>query len=217
MPPPGSQRSAAAGEIRSPTRVTGGTLESGDYREPPAVPRPRAAGGSPIPIAPFPPHPRRGKSRTGGRGTDDGEKLGTCGAFQGLPAWPKFMGGAPGATPGRAGHPAGPVPLKGAMEWQGTNTCPPSQCRLSFALFNLCVFVNLAAWFVLQVLWPSKLLLGRMKLSGCPAVLAVFREGALLFERLLLETIRAESSLYLNESKQKTKAVRKQLASVQDH
>lgn len=41
--------------------------------------------------------------------------------------------------------------------------------------------------------------------------------GALLFERLLLETIRAESSLYLNESKQKTKAVRKQLASVQDH
>lgn len=104
-----------------------------------------------------------------------------------------------------------------AMEWQGTNTCPPSQCRLSFALFNLCVFVNLAAWFVLQVLWPSKLVLGRMKLSGCPAVLAVFREGALLFERLLLETIRAESSLYLNESKQKTKAVRKQLASVQDH
>lgn len=72
-------------------------------------------------------------------------------------------------------------PSKGRWNGREQNTCPPSQCRLSFALFNLCVFVNLAAWFVLQVLWPSKLLLGRMKLSGCPAVLAVFREGALLF------------------------------------
>lgn len=59
---------------------------------------------------------------------------------------------------------------------------------------------------------------GRMTLSGCPAVLAVFKEGgSLLFEKLLLETIRAESSLYLNESKQQGKAVRKQLTSAQDH
>lgn len=57
-----------------------------------------------------------------------------------------------------------------------------------------------------------------MKLSSCPAVLAVFWEGgSLLFEKLLLETIRAESSLYLNESKQQSKAVRKQFSSVQDH
>lgn len=41
--------------------------------------------------------------------------------------------------------------------------------------------------------------------------------GSLLFEKMLLETIRAESSLYLNESKQQRKAVRKQLTSVQDH
>lgn len=73
-----------------------------------------------------------------------------------------------------------PVPLRSgsaARRWnvREQNTCPSRQCRLSFALFNL--FVNLAASFVLQVLWPSKLLSGRTKLSGCPAVLAVSREG----------------------------------------
>ena len=39
--------------------------------------------------------------------------------------------------------------------------------------------------------------------------------GSLLFEKMLLETIRSESSLYLSESKQQSKAVRKQLTFVQ--
>lgn len=41
--------------------------------------------------------------------------------------------------------------------------------------------------------------------------------GSLLFEKMLLETIKAESSLYLSESKQQSKALRKQLTSVQDY
>lgn len=69
--------------------------------------------------------PRRGKSGTGGRGADDGEKLDTCGAIQGLPAWPKSTGGTSGVPPGRAGHPAAPsTPQKWqrgwAMECKGT-------------------------------------------------------------------------------------------------
>lgn len=62
--------------------------------------------------------PRRGKSRTGGRGTDGGEKLGTFGAIQGLPAWPKSTGGASGETPGRARHPGAPsAPQTGQRGW----------------------------------------------------------------------------------------------------
>lgn len=122
--------------------------------------------------------PRRGKSKTGGKG-QDGEKLGTCGGVQGLPARPKSTGGTSGGPPGRAGHPAAPsAPQKGRKgpKYMSLQAMPNVLCTV-----NICVFVNLAASFVLQVLWLSKLLSGRMKLSGCPAVLVVFREGVPTF------------------------------------
>lgn len=78
-----------------------------------------------------------------------------------------------------------PAPLRwdsAAGQWniREQNTCPSSQCRLSFALFNLCIcklgcIVCFAGFMAFQA--PLR----RMKLSGCPAVLAVFREGGPCF------------------------------------
>lgn len=181
MPPPGCQRSAAAAKTRSPTRVRGGIWQRSDFRSC------RRAGGVPCSRLP---RSRLIAVRAGQEA--EGQTM--------VRRWHlRCHPGAPGVAKihGRRlqcglrdapDTPQPPGPLrrgKRGRRWnvKERNTRPSRQCRLSFALLNLCVFVNLAASFVLQVLWPSKLLSGRMKLSGCPAVLAVVREGGPCFSK----------------------------------
>lgn len=153
-------------KTRSPARVTGGTSGCSDYQGLPTAPPRQAAGGVRAPGCPVPASSHAAvRAGQGGKGQTMVRNM--------APAV-LSRGSRRGQNPREAplvrlqdvpDTLMSPVPLRrgsAAGQWnvREQNTCPSSQCRLPFALFNLCVFVNLAASFVLQVLWPSKLLSG---------------------------------------------------------